>query len=230
MGQDQEEDRIGKKSASDGSIREHFGRFGQRDWKEKPSFEFDQRFLDSMSRLFKGMRFPDSYGVSVDDLFMIRKSEREYMHKLFPRKIEDLSILSNGYQEFSIKTLLISKYLFFEMSSLQFRKLLSACRHIKILHYGGCHISVPTKIDFCKSLKNCKIKELYLPTICDDELNNIIILDKQVGNLLKGVAACEDLTNSLEILSIGNYELYPCEVNDILEKYGLECLKWDTSV
>ncbi|CAI2372054.1 unnamed protein product [Moneuplotes crassus] len=199
-------------------------------------FEEYPEFI-GFSRSLNHIRFIDIGCI----MFIFFKSKNKHLVDFFefsfPNKTNMLSLWNNhGFNlnrsnyfnsllRLSSKVVHEVRLMFFSIRLPQLKKLMAAFKHVKVMRFDSCELSIPDVPNLSKALKNCQIQELDLS---EDEDSDVYFLRDnfdQFKNLVQGLASSPDLSLSLKTVNIAMSEVNQNEAEQLFKENQLGDVK-----
>ncbi|CAI2371654.1 unnamed protein product [Moneuplotes crassus] len=188
-------------------------------------------------KLLKSLKCLKLFDIDYLDLDEIDSKNRRFilnfLQSSFPNKIKHLDFLSSGLMDLkrcnylnSLTTLsskVVHEVIFqnFSIGLPQFKRLVAAFEHVRILRLQFFRLSIPSVPDLSKALKNCQIQIIDLEGSGDSDRSDWKNDFDEFENLVQGLASSPDLRLSLEKVFVTDCGVKNNKVEQVFEENQL---------
>ncbi|CAI2386811.1 unnamed protein product [Moneuplotes crassus] len=178
-------------------------------------------------------RLPDCNELKVDSLPEREPEIFSIMTDMFPSKVRRLDLNCKNSANLQLEEFIdkitclsykISEALFlynFNVKAEDMNTIFESFKEKKCIAFCNCVIDIKDIPDFEDSLKGTKIKTLNFAKSGQKAKSNWSEHPERLENLIKGLANCEDLKTSLEIIYLTKCGLSETKVKEIQDQNGL---------
>ncbi|CAI2372802.1 unnamed protein product [Moneuplotes crassus] len=151
--------------------------------------------------------FPRSVKCMVAEQEFILKPIRGYFTEL-------IRVAPKVQQEVSFR--------YFTINDREFKRIISAVRHVRKVFFAWCEISVTKVPDFSFTLDKTRLEELSMQNCSYGHNSNLKQNSKEFKNLIQGLGTSQDLKQSLKLMNIKSQMLEIGDIRNTLNENGLE--------